>query len=87
MSEWKIRRARTIQTETGRSWRQEHFGTPPEMSAAMSNGACVIRGFLPSEDCLRTVDAMRLLGIGIETADETTLVVHGNRRKLRCTPA
>ncbi|HYR57837.1 MAG TPA: 3-phosphoshikimate 1-carboxyvinyltransferase, partial [Chthoniobacteraceae bacterium] len=48
--------------------------------AAMSNGPCVIRGFLPSEDCLRTVAAMRSLGIPIDIADETTLVVHGKRR-------
>lgn len=49
------------------------------MLAALSNGPCVIRGFLPSEDCLSTVAAMRALGIEIETADETTLVVHGRR--------
>jgi 3-phosphoshikimate 1-carboxyvinyltransferase len=49
------------------------------MLAAMSNGACVIRGFLPSQDCLRTVNAMRSLGIKIDQPDETTLVVHGQR--------
>ena len=50
------------------------------MLAALSNGPCVIKGFLPSEDCLCTVAAMRSLGIEIENADETTLVVHGKRR-------
>ncbi|MDB6150115.1 MAG: 3-phosphoshikimate 1-carboxyvinyltransferase [Chthoniobacter sp.] len=48
--------------------------------AAMANGACVIKGFLASEDCLCTVGAMRALGIEIEAADETTLIVHGKRR-------
>ncbi len=40
----------------------------------------MIRGFLPSEDCLCTVAAMRALGVQIENADETTLIVHGKRR-------
>lgn len=49
------------------------------MLAAMSNGTCVIRGFLPSQDCLCTVNAMRSLGIAIEQPDATTLIVHGQR--------
>src|SRR3954463_9158475 len=49
------------------------------MLAAMSNGPCVIRGFLPSEDCLCTVAAMRSLGIEIETPEPTTLIVHGRK--------
>ena len=51
------------------------------MLSAMSNGPCVIRGFLPSEDCLATVAAMRALGIKIETHDPETLVVYGGKRK------
>ncbi|MBV8900378.1 MAG: 3-phosphoshikimate 1-carboxyvinyltransferase [Verrucomicrobia bacterium] len=47
--------------------------------AAMSNGTCVIRGFLPSHDCLCTVRAMRSLGITIDHPEETTLVVHGQK--------
>jgi 3-phosphoshikimate 1-carboxyvinyltransferase len=50
------------------------------MLASMSNGTCVIRGFLPSEDCLCTVAAMRALGIQIETPEPNTLIVHGNKR-------
>src|SRR3954466_12245851 len=50
--------------------------------AALSNGACVIKGFLPSEDCMRTVEAMRALGIEIEIPEPTTLVVHGKKRRL-----
>ena len=34
--------------------------------ASLSNGVCVLRGFLPSDDCMRTVQALRILGIKIE---------------------
>ena len=36
--------------------------------AALSNGVCVLRGFLPSDDCMRTVQALRALGIKVSTA-------------------
>jgi 3-phosphoshikimate 1-carboxyvinyltransferase len=50
--------------------------------AALSNGACTLRGFLPSEDCMHTVNAMRALGIKIEQPEATTLIVHGKKRIL-----
>src|SRR5207248_8540041 len=50
--------------------------------AALSNGPCTLRGFLPSEDCMRTVNALRALGIRIEQPDPSTLVVHGKKRVL-----
>ena len=50
--------------------------------AALSNGVCTLRGFLPSEDCMHTVNAMRALGIKIEQPEPTTLLVHGKRRVL-----
>src|SRR2546421_1448749 len=50
--------------------------------AALSNGVCTLRGFLPSEDCLHTVNAMRALGIKIEQSEPDTLIVHGKRRVL-----
>src|SRR3954463_2219140 len=50
--------------------------------AALSNGVCTLRGFLPSEDCIHTVNAMRALGIKIEQPEPTTLVVHGKKRVL-----
>jgi 3-phosphoshikimate 1-carboxyvinyltransferase len=50
--------------------------------AALSNGLCTLHGFLPSEDCMHTVNAMRALGIKIEQPEPTTLVVHGKRRVL-----
>src|SRR5213592_2648162 len=50
--------------------------------AALSNGVCTLNGFLPSEDCMHTVNAMRALGIKIEQPEATKLVVHGKRRVL-----
>src|SRR3954453_4834726 len=49
---------------------------------ALTNGICVLRGFLPSDDCLRTVQAMRALGIKIEHPEPDMLVVHGKKRLL-----
>jgi 3-phosphoshikimate 1-carboxyvinyltransferase len=50
--------------------------------AALTNGVCVLRGFLPSDDCLRTVQAMRALGIKIEHPEPDMLIVHGKKRLL-----
>ncbi|PYK50655.1 MAG: 3-phosphoshikimate 1-carboxyvinyltransferase [Verrucomicrobia bacterium] len=50
--------------------------------AALSNGVCTLHGFLPSEDCMHTVNAMRALGIRIEQPEPTTLIVHGKKRVL-----
>ncbi|MGI8819690.1 MAG: 3-phosphoshikimate 1-carboxyvinyltransferase [Chthoniobacterales bacterium] len=50
--------------------------------AALSNGVCVLRGFLPSEDCMRTVQALRACGIKIEQPEPDMLVVHGRKRLL-----
>jgi len=51
------------------------------LMASLSNGPCLLRGFLPSEDCLCTVEAMRTLGVEIETLDQTTLRVHGRKKQ------
>jgi 3-phosphoshikimate 1-carboxyvinyltransferase len=51
--------------------------------AALTNGSCTIQGFLPSEDCRCTVEAMRMLGIRIDQTDDTRLVVHGQRGHFR----
>ncbi len=50
--------------------------------AGLSNGICTLHGFLPSEDCMHTVNAMRALGIKIEQPQPDTLIVHGKRRVL-----
>src|SRR3954470_17098075 len=49
---------------------------------SLTNGVCVLRGFLPSDDCLRTVQAMRALGIKIEHPEPDMLLVHGKKRLL-----
>ena len=51
--------------------------------ASLSNGVCVLKGFLPGADCLATVNAMRALGVKIEQPEPTTLIVHGTHRKLQ----
>jgi 3-phosphoshikimate 1-carboxyvinyltransferase len=82
MPDWKVRRAPALQTELTVPG-DKSISHRAVMLAALSNGPCVIRGFLPSEDCLCTANAMRALGIEIEAADPTTLVVHGAKRVFR----
>src|SRR4030088_3198947 len=55
--------------------------------ASLSNGICTLRGFLPSEDCMHTVNALRALGIQIEQPEPDVLVVHGKKRVLTPTKA
>ncbi len=50
--------------------------------AALSNGVCVLRGFLASEDCMHTVGALRACGIKIEQPERDMLIVHGRKRLL-----
>src|SRR6266571_6323980 len=50
--------------------------------AALSNGVCTIHGFLPSDDCMHTVSALRSLGIQIEHPEPDILIVHGKKRVL-----
>jgi 3-phosphoshikimate 1-carboxyvinyltransferase len=50
--------------------------------AALSNGVCKLNGFLPSEDCMHTVNALRALGIQIEQPHPDELIVHGKKRVL-----
>ena len=54
--------------------------------AALSNGVCVLRGFLASEDCMHTVQALRACGIKIEQPEPDMLVVHGKKRLLTSPP-
>src|SRR3954466_12967261 len=55
--------------------------------AALSNGVCNLHGFLPSEDCMHTVNALRALGIQIEQPEPTELIVHGKKRLLTAPPS
>ncbi|MEI6033404.1 MAG: 3-phosphoshikimate 1-carboxyvinyltransferase [Verrucomicrobiae bacterium] len=47
--------------------------------SAISNGRCTITNFLEGEDCRSTAQAMRQLGVEIETPEPGTIVVEGNR--------
>jgi len=78
MSELHVFRAPKIEAEM-RVPGDKSMSHRAVLLAAMSNGPCVIRGFLPSQDCQHTVGAMRKLGIPIEQPEETTLIVHGQR--------
>jgi 3-phosphoshikimate 1-carboxyvinyltransferase len=54
----------------------------------LSNGVCTIRNFLPSEDCVNTLNAMKALGASVEVLEEldgygpTLLRIHGRTLKL-----
>lgn len=54
----------------------------------LSNGVCTIRNFLPSEDCVNTLNAMRALGAPHEVLEElkgygpVDLKIHGQSMKL-----
>ena len=80
MTHWKIRRAPVIHTEILVPG-DKSISHRAVLIAALANGPCVIRGFLPSEDCMATVSAMRSLGVRIEQPEPTTLVVHGTRKQ------
>ena len=61
------------------------IAVPPDKSishravllASLSNGPCVIRNFLEGEDCRSTAQAMRQLGVHIESPEPGTLIVEG----------
>ncbi len=78
MSELMVSRAPTIEAEI-RVPGDKSMSHRAVLLSAISNGTCVVRGFLPSQDCQYTVDAMRDFGIAIEQPEETTVVIHGQR--------
>ena len=55
----------------------------------LSNGTCTIHNFLPSEDCLNTLNAMKALGAEYEVIEElasygpTHLRIHGQSMQLK----
>jgi len=81
MGSWHIHRAPLIQAELTVPG-DKSISHRSAILAGLSNGTCVITGFLPSEDCLCTVSAMRALGVQIEQPEPTTLIVHGRKRQL-----
>ncbi|KAB7708913.1 3-phosphoshikimate 1-carboxyvinyltransferase [Bacillus aerolatus] len=47
------------------------------MFGALADGKTTVRHFLKGEDCLRTIDCFRKLGVKIEETDDE-IIVHGN---------
>lgn len=81
MESWNIQQAPVIRAEITVPG-DKSISHRAVILAGISNGTCVITGFLPSEDCLSTVGAMRALGVEIEQPEPTTLVIQGRSRKL-----
>src|SRR4028119_1657808 len=79
--EFRVRRAPRIEAEITVPG-DKSISHRAVIIAALSNGVCVLRGFLPSADCMRTVQAMRALGIKIEQPEPEMLIVHGKKRLL-----
>ncbi|MFN2508427.1 MAG: 3-phosphoshikimate 1-carboxyvinyltransferase [Chthoniobacterales bacterium] len=83
--EFRVRRAPRIDTEITVPG-DKSISHRAVIISALSNGVCVLRGFLPSEDCMRTVQALRACGIRIEQPEPEMLVVHGKKRLLTAPP-
>jgi len=84
--EYRVKRAPRIDTEITLPG-DKSISHRAAIIAALSNGVCVLRGFLPSEDCMHTVNALRAVGIQIEQPEPSVLVVHGNKRLLKAPAA
>lgn len=69
MSEFRVKQARPIAAEI-RVPGDKSISHRAAMLAGLSNGTCVISGFLASADCLATVECMRRLGVQIRAIDE-----------------
>ncbi|HLN48965.1 MAG TPA: 3-phosphoshikimate 1-carboxyvinyltransferase [Steroidobacteraceae bacterium] len=55
--------------------------------SGLAEGASCVNGFLPSEDCLRSLEAMRALGVRIEQPHPTEVRIHGvGLRGLKAAP-
>src|ERR1700686_3830512 len=79
--EFRIKRAPRIEAEIAVPG-DKSISHRAVILSALTNGVCVLRGFLPSDDCLRTVQALRALGIKIEHPEPDMLIVHGKKRLL-----
>ena len=47
------------------------------MFGSIAEGWTEVSGFLPGEDCLATLDAMRAMGVGIESVSDTEIRIDG----------
>ena len=78
--DWHIHRAQTLNCELEVPG-DKSISHRSVMLASLAEGSCAIRGFLPGEDCLSTMEAFRALGVKIERLAPTTLVIHGTGGK------
>jgi 3-phosphoshikimate 1-carboxyvinyltransferase len=81
MDDFRVKRAARIEAEITVPG-DKSISHRAVIIASIANGTCVLRGFSPSVDCMRTVTAIRALGISIEQPEPETLIVHGNKRSL-----
>src|SRR6202171_2287111 len=79
--EFRVRRAPRIEAEITVPG-DKSISHRAAIIAALSNGPCTLHGFLSSEDCMHTVNALRALGIQIDQPEPDVLVVHGKKRLL-----
>jgi len=88
MSELRVKKARPLGQSEIRVPGDKSISHRSVILGSLANGPCRIDGFLPSEDCLSTVGAMRSLGVRIDFLDEegnpddeieepTRLMIHG----------
>lgn len=75
-SEIRVRRAPVIRGEI-RVPGDKSISHRAVLLASLSNGVCEVDGFLPGEDCQRTIDAMRALGVKIEQPEPQRVIIHG----------
>ena len=75
---FQVRRAPRIQTELTVPG-DKSISHRAILLAAIANGPCTITNFLEGEDCRSTANAMKQLGIEIETVEPGTIIVTGNR--------
>jgi len=47
------------------------------MFGALAHGKTMIEGFLPADDCLRTLWALEAMGVRVDRVDETSFVIQG----------
>lgn len=73
---WLVRPSATV-TGTLRVPGDKSISHRALMLGALAEGETEITGFLPGEDCLATLAALRAMGIGIRQPDETRVLVQG----------
>jgi len=73
----KVRRAPRIQAEMTVPG-DKSISHRAVLLSAISNGKCAVTNFLEGEDCRSTAQAMRKLGVVIESPEPGTIIVEGN---------